>query len=169
MYAKRGDRRIGVKTGGAAKARARVGTTRSGLFSKLFKRKAVTESKPVASKPAASKPAASKPAKPTGRAAQMMANSAGNKNKSKTTATKSTPAKEMQSMYSGLSGNKPTQSQIAGNQARASLAQRVKEWKKTKPERNKILNGALGSEIRKKSQAKLDKALAAWKAKDPRN
>jgi hypothetical protein len=138
MDPKRGSRRIGFKTGGAAKARARVGTTRNGLFSKLFKRKPIaesTESKPAASKPAVSKPAAteSTPAKTRGgRSEQMTANSAGNK---------------------------------------GSSTSAVKAWKARKPTTKTMFNnqmGALGSEIRKNNQAKLDKALAAWRKEDPR-
>ena len=51
----------------------------------------------------------------------------------------------------------------------SDMRAKVEEWKKTKPERNKMVSGALGSEIRKKNQAKYDAALAAWKSKDPRN
>ena len=46
-----------------------------------------------------------------------------------------------------------------------------KEWKKQKPTPRSMFNnqmGALGSEERKNNQAKLDKAIADWKAKEPK-
>ena len=54
----------------------------------------------------------------------------------------------------------------------SSMRAKVQEWKKTKPTAKTMFNnqmGALGSEIRKKNKAKLDNAIASWKAKDPRN
>jgi len=165
MDPKRGSRRIGFKTGGAAKARARVGTTRNGLFSKLFKRKPIaesTESKPAASKPAVSKPAAteSTPAKTRGgRSEQMMANSAGNKGSS----NKSTNGGTNRAVT-----GKPNTSGVTSTSKATSA---VKAWKARKPTTKTMFNnqmGALGSEIRKNNQAKLDKALAAWRKEDPR-
>jgi hypothetical protein len=47
----------------------------------------------------------------------------------------------------------------------------LKEWKKQKPTRSSMFNnrmGALGSEERANNQAKLDKALDDWKAKEPK-
>jgi len=167
MDPKRGSRRIGFKTGGAAKARANVGTTRSGLFSKLFKRKPITES--TESKPATSKPETSKPATSTGRASQMMATSAGTKGSSNKSTTGSTnravtaTSGRSEQMMANSAGNK-------GSTSNATSAA-VNAWKARKPTTKTMFNnqmGALGSEIRKKNQAKLDKALAAWRKEDPR-
>jgi len=46
-----------------------------------------------------------------------------------------------------------------------------KKWKKEKPTIKSMFNnqmGALGSDIRNKNQAKLDKATADWKAREPK-
>lgn len=46
-----------------------------------------------------------------------------------------------------------------------------KKWKKEKPTSKSMFNnqmGAFGSDIRNKNQAKLDKATADWKAREPK-
>jgi hypothetical protein len=47
----------------------------------------------------------------------------------------------------------------------------LKKWKKEKPTIKSMFNnqmGAYGSDLRKNNQAKLDKATADWKAKEPK-
>lgn len=167
MDPKRGSRRIGFKTGGAAKARARVGTTRNGLFSKLFKRKPIaesTESKPAASKPAASKPATSKPVGQTNRSGGNRSGSAGSKKNQvktpktpKTISAKDRVAGREKNATSGRSEQMMANS--AGNKGSSTSAE-VKAWKARKPDSRKPDSW--------KGFDNVGAALNAWRKEDPR-
>ena len=157
MDPKRGSRRIGFKTGGAAKSRARVGTTRNGLFSKLFKRKPIAES-------TESKPAASKPVGQTNRSGGNRSGSAGSKkNQVKTPKTprtisaKDRVAGREKNATSGRSEQMMANS--AGNKGSSTSAE-VKAWKARKPDSRKPDSW--------KGFNNVGAALNAWRKEDPR-
>ena len=157
MDPKRGSRRIGFKTGGAAKSRARVGTTRNGLFSKLFKRKPIAES-------TESKPATSKPVGQTNRSGGNRSGSAGSKkNQVKTPKTprtisaKDRVAGREKNATSGRSEQMMANS--AGNKGSSTSAE-VKAWKARKPDSRKPDSW--------KGFNNVGAALNAWRKEDPR-